>query len=90
MLEYKGSIKNLKVAYFGDCYNNVTYDLMRAITIMGGEIRVSCPADKAYEPDPSVVEEVLSYCKISGGKYSCIHDPKEAAKDVDVLYTDSW
>ncbi len=37
--------RQLKIAYVGDVRNNVTYDLMRASSILGFEIRIAgqCP-----------------------------------------------
>lgn len=85
-----GSFDGLKMCYSGDCYNNVTYDLMRACAILGMECHIACPDDKDYAP----VEEVLKECeelnKVSGGKTIVFHDCKAACKDVDIVYCDSW
>lgn len=50
IIEAKGKIKGLKIAYYGDCENNVTYDLMRAVSILGGHIIVCCPKDAEFNP----------------------------------------
>jgi len=41
--EKKGRLDNLKISYFGDAHNNVTYDLMRIAAIFGLELDVACP-----------------------------------------------
>jgi len=87
IIEKKGSLDGLRVAYFGDCHNNVTYDLMRAAAIMGFEIRVACPEGAEYSPEQEVVDECNQF---SAGKVIVTHDAAEAAADADVLYTDSW
>lgn len=43
------------------------------------EIAVSCP--EGYEPDMGIVKETST---------KVIRDPKEAVKDADVIYTDTW
>lgn len=47
----------------GDCENNVTYDLMRAVTMLGGNMRLSGP----YDINPVVIKECEELCKQSGG-----------------------
>eukprot|EP00002_Diphylleia_rotans_P034813 TRINITY_DN7509_c0_g6_i1.p1 TRINITY_DN7509_c0_g6~~TRINITY_DN7509_c0_g6_i1.p1 ORF type:complete len:317 (+),score=88.51 TRINITY_DN7509_c0_g6_i1:59-1009(+) len=86
----KESLATLKMAYFGDCYNNVTYDLMRAAALLGYEIRVCGPAGEGYAPEPEVVEECNALNAKSGGKLVVTNDPTEAATGVHVIYTDSW
>eukprot|EP00484_Ammonia_sp_Unknown_P001359 CAMPEP_0197022434 /NCGR_PEP_ID=MMETSP1384-20130603/3319_1 /TAXON_ID=29189 /ORGANISM="Ammonia sp." /LENGTH=372 /DNA_ID=CAMNT_0042450479 /DNA_START=39 /DNA_END=1157 /DNA_ORIENTATION=+ len=83
--------KDLKFVYFGDIHNNVTYDLMRACSIMGfGECVVCGPLSKGneYNLEPGVLDE----CKLlnNGCKLSVTEDVAQAAKDADVIYTDSW
>nr|AMQ24250.1 ornithine transcarbamylase 2 [Euglena gracilis] len=86
ILEKKGRLKGLNVAYFGDVENNVTYDLMRAAALMGFNLNVSGP----NEPEAEVLEEVAALSAKSGSTVKLVKDPKEAVKDVDVVYTDSW
>jgi ornithine carbamoyltransferase len=45
-----GTFKGLTMTYSGDCYNNVTYDLMRACALVGMEMRVCCPDVEGYAP----------------------------------------
>ena len=56
-------IKSLKIAYYGDCENNVTYDLMRAISVLGGHIVVCCPKEEKFNPKKEILEECLFVCK---------------------------
>ncbi len=88
--EKKGSFENLKLSYFGDSHNNVTYDLMRMAAIMGIQMDVACPADSAYSPEPSVLKEIETLSAKSGAQVRVVHNPQEAAKNSDVIYTDSW
>ena len=88
--EKKGRLDNLKIAYFGDAYNNVTYDLMRIAAIFGLELDVACPAGSEYSPEQEVLDEVAQISKETGAYVNIIHDAYNAARDSDVIYTDSW
>ena len=88
--EKKGRLDNLKISYFGDAYNNVTYDLMRIAAIFGLELDVACPVGSAYTPEQEVLDEVSQISKETGAYVNIIHDAYNAARDSDVIYTDSW
>ena len=88
ILEKKGRLDNLKISYYGDAYNNVTYDLMRMAAIYGLKMDVACPSE--HSPEHGVLDEVAELSKKSGAIVRVVHDALEAAKDSDVLYTDSW
>jgi len=80
----------LKLSYFGDGKNNVTYCLMRLAAIFGLTMDVACPAGIEYEPEPGVLEEVVELSKVSKATVRVVHDAHTAAQDADILYTDSW
>ncbi|MHA1254429.1 MAG: ornithine carbamoyltransferase, partial [Promethearchaeota archaeon] len=88
--EKLGSLDNLKISYFGDAYNNVTYDLMRIAAIFGLELDVACPVGSEYTPEQEVLDEVSQISEETGAYINIIHDAYNAARDSDVLYTDSW
>jgi len=88
--EKKGKLNNLKISYFGDAYNNVTYDLMRICAIFGLELDVACPAGSEYTPEQVVLDEVAQISKETGAFINIVHDAYNAARDSDVIYTDSW
>jgi ornithine carbamoyltransferase len=81
--EKKGKLKGLTVAYIGDA-NNVANSLLLACSLVGIEFRISSPV--GYE----LQDEILTRAQKIGGQITQIVDPREAAKDVDVLYTDVW
>lgn len=85
-----GTFEGLRFVYYGDSKNNVTYDLMRACSMLGMECTVCCPEN----PDFAPVEEVLEECRTinanTGGRVIIEHNPVEAAKGRDIVYTDSW
>jgi len=88
--EKKGRLEDLKLAYFGDAYNNVTYDLMRIVAMFGLKLDVACPEGTTYTPEQIVLEEVAQISKETGAEVNIVHNSFDAAKDSDVIYTDSW
>lgn len=88
--EKKNRLDNLKLSYFGDAYNNVTYDLMRICAIFGWRMDVACPNDPKYSPEQLVLDEVSEISNDTSADVRVIHDAMEAAQDADVIYTDSW
>lgn len=88
--EKKGNLEHYKMAYFGDAFNNVTYDLMRMCALFGWEMDVACPKGENYSPEKEVLKEVEEISKKTGAKVRVIHDAMEAAQGSDIIYTDSW
>jgi ornithine carbamoyltransferase len=88
--EKKGQLTDLKMAYYGDAHNNVTYDLMRMCAMYGLEMDVACPDGVEYTPEQIVLDEVKELSKGTSSKIRVIHDALKAAKNSDIIYTDSW
>lgn len=87
IVEKRGSLDGVKVAYIGDG-NNVAHSWMLGSAVMGLELAVACP--RGYEPDGGVLDEAMRQAQKSGAKLAVVHDPAEAALGADVLYTDTW
>jgi ornithine carbamoyltransferase len=85
--EKKGKLKGLTLAFIGDG-NNVANSLVLACTMTGVNFNIASP--KGYTIDESVLKKARGYAKTSGAKIFCTEDPRVAAKDVDVVYTDTW
>ncbi|MBR0448152.1 MAG: ornithine carbamoyltransferase [Peptococcaceae bacterium] len=85
--EHKGKLEGIKFAYVGDG-NNMTHSLMIGCAKVGMDVTVACP--DGYMPNPEIVALAQGYAAESGGGVTVMHDPKEAVKDVDVVYTDTW
>jgi ornithine carbamoyltransferase len=81
--ERLGRLEGVRVAYLGDG-NNVCASLMVAAAKLGMELVAATP--EGYEPDERAVE----IAREAGGTVELTHDPREAARDADVLYTDVW
>ena len=87
MLEVKGHIAGLKVAYIGDG-NNVARSLMFAGAQMGAHVWVATPP--GFEPDRAAIEWTEQRCEETEASFTLTHDPEAAATDADVIYTDVW
>ena len=85
--EHKGKLEGIKFAYVGDG-NNMTHSLMIGCAKVGMDVTVACP--DGYMPNPEIVALAQGYAAESGGSVTVVHDPKEAVKGVDVVYTDTW
>lgn len=81
--EKLGHYRAVKVAYVGDG-NNVANSWIEGASKMGIELRIACPP--GYEPDQEILQRALR----EGARVLITHDPKEAVKDAEVLYTDVW
>jgi ornithine carbamoyltransferase len=81
-------IKKRKFVYIGDGNNVASAWLIMGAT-MGAHIVVATPAGK-WAPKSSVVDQANKIAKKSGGKIEVITDPKAAAQDASVIYTDVW
>jgi len=87
MLELKGEIAGLKVAFLGDG-NNVAHSLMFAGAQLGANLWVATPP--SYEPDRAAIEWAIQRGQTTGGSCTVTNDPLEAASNADVIYTDVW
>ena len=85
--EVKGAIAGRTLTYLGDG-NNVTHSLLLAGAKAGMHVRVASPP--GFEPIPQVVQRSTEIAHRTGGSVLVTHDPIEASRDADVLYTDVW
>lgn len=85
--EHFGSLKGLKVTFLGDG-NNVAVSLMHACSKLGMNFCIASP--EGYDIIPQAITSAKEFCKTSGSKLLFLRDPKEAVKDTDVIYTDTW
>jgi len=88
--EKKGKLAGLTLAYLGDSRNNVTHSLLYACPKMGMNVRIGCPEGDEYAPDPKVLRDAQKHAQQKHVSVVVTHDAVEAAKDADVVYTDSW
>lgn len=84
ILERKGRLKGIHLAYIGDG-NNVANSLIEAASRMEINLIMACP--EGYEPAPGVLEQARRDAK---SEIIILRDPKEAAGMADAVYTDVW
>ncbi|MHC1635748.1 MAG: ornithine carbamoyltransferase [Candidatus Methanospirareceae archaeon] len=85
--EHKEGLRGMKVAWIGDG-NNVCNSLIGGCAITGMDISVACP--QGYEPNGEVLKRAKKEGETKGVRIEICKEPKEAALDADVLYTDTW
>ncbi len=84
VIEKKGAIEPLRIAWVGDG-NNMANSWIQAAAIIGFELTLACP--KGYEPD----REILAASrKIAGKAITLIEDPEAAVHDAAVVNVDVW
>ncbi len=81
--EYKGNLKNVRLAWVGDG-NNVCNSLILASALTGMKMVVSTP--KGYEPNEDIVRKAIEM----GADLTFEPDPAKAVQNADVIYTDVW
>jgi ornithine carbamoyltransferase len=87
MLEVKGRLKGLRVAFLGDG-NNVAHSLLFGAALLGAHIVVATP--EGHAPSPDVMAWCAAQAGASGARCRAVRDPFEAVQNADVVYTDVW
>lgn len=85
--EAKGKLAGLKLAYIGDG-NNVCNSLLLGCALSEVNITVACP--KGYEPDQGIHQRAREIASRGDSSVVLTQDPKSAARDADIIYTDTW
>jgi ornithine carbamoyltransferase len=85
--EKLGRLSGARLAYLGDG-NNVCVSLMVGAARFGMRFVAATP--QGYEPDQNAVTAARRAAVQMGGTVELARDPKEAAREADVLYTDVW
>ncbi len=84
VLEHRGHLNDLKVTYIGDG-NNIAHSWINLASKLPMHLVICSPS--GYEPDA----ETLKRANDAGiSQIEVIHDPVQAVKEADVVYTDVW
>jgi len=83
ILEHFGNLEGRRITYVGDG-NNVAASLAFGAALAGVELVVASPP--GYELD----EDVVHRARNLGAHLELSHDPHEAVRGADVVYTDVW
>jgi len=88
LLERRGRLDGLKLAYVGDG-NNVCHSLIMVGVKLGVAVAVAAPA--GYEPSPLILKSAARDAqKAKTPAPEVVADPLQAVKGADVVYTDVW
>ena len=87
ILEHKGKLEGLKLAFVGDG-NNVAHSLMLLAAKGGMNFAIGCP--EGYEPDAGILAKTKAAAEATGAAVEITNDPKAAVDGADVVYTDVW
>ena len=83
LIEHRGALEGLKVAFVGDG-NNVVHSWLHAAAKLPFRFVLACPP--GYEPDRTVLEQTRQ----AGARVSVTHTVAEAVREADAVYTDVW
>jgi len=84
IIEKKGSLKKLKIAWVGDG-NNMANSWIQAASRLDFELVLACP--EGYDPDPAIFSTAS---RQSSKPITLVREPKEAVQGADVINTDVW
>ncbi|HYY65747.1 MAG TPA: ornithine carbamoyltransferase [Nitrososphaeraceae archaeon] len=85
--EHKKKLKGLSLAWIGDG-NNVCNDLLLGCAKTGINMTAACP--RGYQPIEEVVRLAKQEGKKTGAEIAIIEEPTAAARDADVVVTDTF
>lgn len=84
VIEHKGALEDLQIAWIGDG-NNMANSWLEAAAIFGFSLTLACP--EGFEPD----EQVLAWSQQrASSPISLLRDPAAAIKGADVVNVDVW
>lgn len=82
-----GTLQGIKLAYIGDG-NNVANSLIFGCALSGAHFSIASPA--GFEISGDVVAKARPIAAKTGSTLYFTHDPAEAVREADVIYTDVW
>jgi len=88
IVERKGHLDGLRLAYFGDGRNNMAHSLLLGGATAGMNVTIAAPP--GFEPAPDVVAAAEKRARETGATISVTPDPAAAADGTHVLVTDTW
>ncbi|GAA2093178.1 ornithine carbamoyltransferase [Aeromicrobium tamlense] len=88
VIEHKGALAGLTVAYVGDGANNMGHSYLLGGATAGMHVRVGAP--EGFQPDPAIVADAERIAAGTGGSVAVTADPAAAVAGADVVITDTW
>ncbi|WP_375335587.1 ornithine carbamoyltransferase [Aeromicrobium sp. S22] len=88
VIEHKGHLAGLTVAYLGDGANNMGHSYLLGGATAGMHVRIGSPA--GYQPAGHIVDDATAIAERTGGSVQVTEDPAAAIGGADVVITDTW
>ncbi len=88
ILEKKGRLTGLTIAFVGDGGDNVLHSLLLASAKLGINIKIGTA--EGYDPDPEIMKLAMEDANRTGASIEVLRSPEDAVKGADVVYTDVW
>ncbi len=87
VLEHKGHVKGLRIAYVGDGFNVAT-SLWAGCALLGANFVIASP--NGYELKQTSITPSQPAATATGATITLTTDPRAAVAEADVVYTDTW
>ena len=87
IVEHKGKLAGLTMAYVGDG-NNMANSYLEGGALTGMNVNIASP--KGYEVGQKIVDECQPVAESTGAKLQIMRSPIEAVRDADIVVTDTW
>ena len=88
ILEHKGTLAGLKIAYVGDANSNMANSYLIGCAMAGMHVSVAGPA--GYQPAAGVVLRAETIAAQNAGSVAIHLDPIAAVANADIVVTDTW
>ncbi len=88
ILEVKGKLEGLTLAYAGDSENNVPHSLALGCALLG--INFKCASPYGFKMKKEIVKQAKKLALKTNMQIFETADPKIAVKNADIVYTDTW
>jgi ornithine carbamoyltransferase len=88
VIEHKGELAGLTVAYLGDGANNMGHSYLLGGATAGMHVRIGAPV--GYQPHAAIVADAEAIAARTGGSVTVTDKPAAAIAGADVVITDTW
>jgi ornithine carbamoyltransferase len=85
--EHLGRLEGVRIAWVGDG-NNVLHSLLLGAAKLGASVAIATPP--GYAPGEAVVARAREIFGARGATLAIGHDPADAVRGADIVYTDVW
>jgi ornithine carbamoyltransferase len=88
ILEVKGNLQGVTVAFVGDASWNMSNSWLYAAAKTGINLKIACP--DSLRPKKRYLSKALKMAEETGARIAIYSEPASAVKNSDVIYTDVW